>query len=69
VVQDLELWRLWGNAWMNPKCNHRFPNRRVGGRLVTESGGGVTVEAEMEVMCFEDGGMGQSQGVQEACRS
>lgn len=34
MVQDLELWKFLGNAWMNPKCN-LSPNREVGGRLVT----------------------------------
>lgn len=58
MVQDLEMWRFWRSTWMNPKCNHRCPNRRVEGRLVTESRGSVTVGAEMEVICFEDGGRG-----------
>lgn len=54
---------------MIPKCNLKCPNRRVEGRLITESRGSMTVEAEMGVMCFKDGGMGQSQGIQEANRS
>ena len=69
MVQDLEMWRFWGNIWMIPKCNLKCPNRRVEGRLITESRGSMTVEAEMGVMCFKDGGMGQSQGIQEANRS
>lgn len=39
MVQDLEMWRFWGNIWMIPKCNLKCPNRRVEGRLITESGG------------------------------
>lgn len=53
---------------MSPKCNHKCPYRRVEGGLITEREGSMTVEAETEVMCFEDGGTGQSQGIQEANR-
>lgn len=62
--------RLSGTIQVGSKCNHKgLHKREAEGDLETERKGLMTMEIELGVMCFRDGGKVTSQEIPAAIRS